>query len=101
MAANETTRLAALVGDNEKQIVPEWLELQKRSGALQTGRITEAELATQSTDFLHLLRGGLAAGGVDSSNAAYTPAREFLGNLSRSRALRDSLQPKRRLSSFR
>jgi rsbT co-antagonist protein RsbR len=87
MAANETTTLAALVGDNEKQIVPEWLELQKRAGVLQTGRITEAELASQSTDFLHLLRTGLATGGLDISNAAYTPAREFLGNLSRSRAL--------------
>ncbi len=70
MAANETTTLAALVGDNEKQIVPEWLELQKRAGTLQTGRITEAELTTQSTKFLHLLRSGLANGGVDVNNAA-------------------------------
>jgi rsbT co-antagonist protein RsbR len=87
MAANETTTLAVLVGDNEKQIVPEWLELQKRAGVLQTGRITEAELASQSTDFLHLLRTGLATGGLDISNAAYTPGREFLSNLSHSRAL--------------
>ncbi|HXL65412.1 MAG TPA: STAS domain-containing protein [Xanthobacteraceae bacterium] len=87
MAANETTTLAALVGDNEKQIVPEWLELQKRTGVLQTGRITEAELTSQSTEFLHLLRNGLANGGVEISNAAYTPARDFLINLSRSRAL--------------
>jgi rsbT co-antagonist protein RsbR len=87
MAANETTTLAALVGDNEKQIVPEWLELQKRAGTLQTGRITEAELTTQSTEFLHLLRSGLANGGVDVNNAAYTPARDFLRNLSRARAL--------------
>ncbi|HEY1745171.1 MAG TPA: STAS domain-containing protein [Xanthobacteraceae bacterium] len=87
MAANETTTLAALVGDNEKQIVPEWLELQKRAGTLQTGRITEAELTSQSTEFLHLLRSGLANGGVDVNNAAYTPARDFLRNLSRARAL--------------
>jgi rsbT co-antagonist protein RsbR len=87
MAASETATLAALVADNEKQIVPEWLELQKRFGTLQTGRITEAELTSQSTEFLHLLRNGLASGSVEMGNAAYTPARDFLSNLSRSRAL--------------
>ena len=87
MAANETATLATLVGDNEKQIVPEWLELQKRGGTLQTGRITEAELSSQSTEFLHLLRVGLNTGGADVTNAAYKPAREFLINVSRSRAM--------------
>jgi rsbT co-antagonist protein RsbR len=87
MATNETATLAALVSDNEKQILPEWLELQKKTGTLQTGRITEAELNSQSTEFLHLLRDGLAKDGGDMANAAYTPARDFLNNLSRSRAL--------------
>jgi rsbT co-antagonist protein RsbR len=87
MAASETAILAALVSDNEQQIMPEWLELQKQYGTLQTGRITEAELSSQSSEFLHLLRRGLASGGVDVAGAAYNPAREFLANLSRSRAL--------------
>jgi rsbT co-antagonist protein RsbR len=87
MAANETATLAALVSDQEKQILPEWIELQKRAGALQTGRITEAELASQSTEFLHLLRAGLASGGVDIADTAYNPVRDFLNNISRSRAL--------------
>ncbi len=88
MAANETTNaLAELVRDNEKEILPEWLELQKRAGSLQTGRITEAELSQQSAEFLHLLRSGLAQGGGEVASSAYAPAREFLSNLSRSRAL--------------
>jgi rsbT co-antagonist protein RsbR len=87
MAANETAILAALVSDNEQQILPEWLELQKQYGTLQTGRITEAELYSQSSEFLHLLRRGLASGSVEVASAAYNPARELLGNLSRSRAL--------------
>ncbi|HEX4043446.1 MAG TPA: STAS domain-containing protein [Xanthobacteraceae bacterium] len=86
MAANETTVLAAMVSDHEKAILPEWIELQRRSGALQTGRITEAELTAQSTEFLQLLRTGLAKGGLDAANAAYAPARDFLATLSRSRA---------------
>jgi hypothetical protein len=87
MAANETAILAALVSDNEQRIMPEWLESQKQYGTLQTGRITGAELASQSSEFLHLLRRGLASGGVEIASGAYNPAREFLGNLSRSRAL--------------
>jgi rsbT co-antagonist protein RsbR len=87
MAANETAILATLVKDNESQIVPEWLELQKKAGTLQTGRITEAELTSQSTEFLHLLRSGLASGEVDVASIAYNPVRDFLGNVSRSRAL--------------
>jgi rsbT co-antagonist protein RsbR len=86
MAANETGTLAALVRDNEKQIVAEWVELQKKVGTLETGRITEAELASQSAEFLHLLRSGLVTGGTDPASAAYNPARDFLANLSRSRA---------------
>jgi rsbT co-antagonist protein RsbR len=87
MAANETATLAALVSDNEQQIMPEWLELQKQSGLLQTGRITEAELSSQSSEFLHLLRRGLANGGGEVASAAYDAVRDFLGNISRSRAL--------------
>jgi rsbT co-antagonist protein RsbR len=86
MAANEIIVLAALVSNHEKTILPEWIEQQKRSGSLRTGRITEAELASQSTEFLRLLRAGLAQGGAEPADAAYTPAREFLTNLSRSRA---------------
>ena len=59
----------------------------KKPSLLQTGRITEAELLSQSRNFLHLLRDGLAKGGGDVSNPAYAPARELLAELSRSRAL--------------
>ena len=86
MAANDTGTVAALVDKGEKEILPEWVELQKKAGTLQTGRITEAEMLSQSRDFLHLLRDGLAKGGNDVTNAAYDPARELLGNVSRSRA---------------
>jgi rsbT co-antagonist protein RsbR len=86
MAANETGTVATLVDKNEKEILPEWLELQKRAGTLQTGRITESELLTQSKECLHLLRDGLAKGGSDVANAAFAPVKDFLNNLSRSRA---------------
>jgi rsbT co-antagonist protein RsbR len=86
MAGSEGGSIAALVAGNEGAILPEWMNLQKKSGALQTGRISEAELMAQSKNFLHLLRDGLAKAGGDVSNAAYDPAREMLAAMSRSRA---------------
>jgi rsbT co-antagonist protein RsbR len=79
--------VAELVGANEQTILPEWVELQKKTGITQTGRITEGEILSQSRDFLHLLRDGLAKGGNDAANPAYGPAKQMLGELSRSRAL--------------
>jgi rsbT co-antagonist protein RsbR len=78
--------VAELVGSNEQTILPDWVELQKNAGTLQTGRITESELLSQSRDFLHLLRDGLAKGG-DASNAAYAPAKQLLAEVSRARAI--------------
>src|SRR6201995_2000466 len=86
MAGNVGT-VAELVGSNEQAILPEWIELQKKAGSLQTGRITESELVSQSRDFLHLLRDGLAKGGNDASNPAYGPAKQMLAAVSRTRAL--------------
>src|SRR5690242_19150453 len=86
MATTDIATVATLVAGNEQTILPEWLELQKKAGDLQTGRITESELSSQSKDVLHLLRGGLAAGGNDVASAAYAPATEMLRDLSQSRA---------------
>jgi rsbT co-antagonist protein RsbR len=87
MAANIGETIASLVVEGEKAILPEWLALQKASGVLSTGRTTEAELASQSQNFLHLMRDALAAGGTNVGDAAYAPVKELLGGLSRSRAL--------------
>ena len=86
MATTETGTIAALIGDDEKQIIPEWLELQKNAGALQTGRISEPELLAQCRDFLHRFRKGLASGDTDCSTAAYAATRDLLSEISRSRA---------------
>ena len=86
MAGNVGT-VAELVGSHEQTIFPEWIDLQKKSGSLQTGRITETELISQSRNFLHLLQDGLVKGGNDASNPAYEPAKQMLAEVSRSRAL--------------
>jgi rsbT co-antagonist protein RsbR len=87
MSAIETDIITRLVADREQEILPEWLGLLKKAGALATGRINESELTVQCRDFLHLFRDALAKGGADVANAAYTSVRDFLGDVSRSRAL--------------
>ena len=85
--AAETSLMVKLVEEREQAILPDWVALQKQAGVLKTGRIGEAELTTQCRDFLHLLRDALTRGGVEVANADYRPVREFLGSVSRSRAL--------------
>jgi rsbT co-antagonist protein RsbR len=86
MAGRDSGAIAAIVAQNEGAVLAEWLELQKKAGVIQTGRITEDELASQSKEFLHLLREALIKGGNDASHSAYGPAKDLLGNISRSRA---------------
>jgi rsbT co-antagonist protein RsbR len=87
MAATETSTVAALVSDHEAEILREWLALQKQAGVLSSGRIAEAELAVQCRKFLDLLCEGFGAGVVDATSASFGRLREFLEDISRSRAV--------------
>ena len=87
MSAQAGSDVASLVSRDEKTILPEWVELQKKAGILHTGRISEGELLSQSRNFLHLLHEALTQGGTGTSGEAYEPARAMLTELSRSRAL--------------
>ena len=93
MAINEMTKIAQMIGDNEKDILSEWLDLLKKVGMVQTGRIGEAELFAQSKRFLNLLRDAAAEGSADGSHGTYKPARDFLADVSRSHA-QQGLSPK-------
>jgi rsbT co-antagonist protein RsbR len=79
--------VAELVSGNEQSILQEWMGLQKKAGILQTGRITENELLAQSRDFLHMLPDSLAKAGTNAADPAYAPAKQMLGEISRSRAM--------------
>jgi rsbT co-antagonist protein RsbR len=87
MATNETGTVASLVGSNEAAILSEWLALQKKTGVLETGRISEAELKAQSENFLRLLREALARGASGIHSSASEPVKTLLDDVSRSRAI--------------
>jgi rsbT co-antagonist protein RsbR len=86
MAGGELGLVARLVADHEKEIISEWLDLQKQAGVLDIGRIKEAELGRECREFLERLRDALTKGG-NATDPAYQPVRDMLGELSRSRAL--------------
>ena len=87
MSKSDLHAVAELVETHEKDILSEWLELQKKTGMLPSGRIKEPELQAQSRNFLKTLREALGKGGVNTKHAAYGPVRDMLGDLSGSRAV--------------
>ncbi|HEX2552695.1 MAG TPA: STAS domain-containing protein [Microvirga sp.] len=86
MASKAGSTISAILKSHEQDILSEWLRLLKDAGGTG-GRIRDAELSTQCREFLSVLRQAVASGDVSSLQApALAPVREFLSDLSRSRA---------------
>jgi rsbT co-antagonist protein RsbR len=81
------SRLPAIVDQHQKEILAEWLSNQLTSGAWRSGRIQEAQLRDESQRFIGLLTQTIQQGiEFDARSAQWTGIREFLGDLSRTRA---------------
>jgi rsbT co-antagonist protein RsbR len=87
MAQDGSDGAAQAVAEHQGEILSGWLASQMRSGALQSGRVKEAELGTQCRTFLGLLRDGLAQGGADPNAPAFGRAKDMLAEVSRSRGM--------------
>jgi rsbT co-antagonist protein RsbR len=81
------SRLPALVEQHQKEILAEWLSNQTSSGASRAGRIQESQLRDESQRFLGLLTQAIQQGiEFDTRTQQWAEIREFLTELSRSRA---------------
>jgi rsbT co-antagonist protein RsbR len=81
------SRLPAIVDQHQKEVLAEWLSNQSTSGAWRSGRIQESQLRDESQRFLALLTQAIQQGvEFDTRSAQWTGIREFLGDLSRTRA---------------
>jgi rsbT co-antagonist protein RsbR len=87
MPSNGIVSVAQLALERQDDILSEWLALLRKAGGLQTGRLREAELQTQCKKLLELFRRALGDAGTDLSHSAYEPLKDFLADVSRSRAL--------------
>jgi rsbT co-antagonist protein RsbR len=86
--AKSGTGLTHILAGHERDVLDQWQKLLKASGALQTGRIKEAELDTQCRNFLTQFRAALKPdGSADKSSAAFHTLQAMLGDISRSRAI--------------
>ena len=81
------SRLPAIVEQHQKEVLAEWLSSQTVSGAARAGRIQDAQLRDESQRFLGLLTKAIQEGlEFDTRGAQWADIREFLTELSRSRA---------------
>jgi rsbT co-antagonist protein RsbR len=82
--ANGPGRISQVLTKYESELAAEWLAELKRAGSSGIGRITDAELSAQVHEFLKLLQVS-ARHGSDVGAADWTPVRDFLDGVSRSR----------------
>jgi rsbT co-antagonist protein RsbR len=82
-----SSSIADLIERNESQILSEWMK-EMTGSARRSDLIKESELRSQCASFLSLLRDATRSDGSgDLQSPAWSPIREMLSDLSRSRAL--------------
>lgn len=80
-----TQGLAALVARNEREILSEWIQ-EMTAATRRNDLMKESEIQSQCTEFLRLMKDGLAAGSSDFQSASWDKIREMLGTISTRRA---------------
>ena len=81
------SRLPAIVEQHQKEVLTEWLTNQMSSGTWRAGRIQEAQLRDESQRFLGIFTQAVQQGvEFDTRSPQWADIREFLGDISRSRA---------------
>ncbi len=78
------SRAASILKKHEKDLLNDWLK-ELKAGGSGDGRIGEAELSGQAQEFVKLLQEATQHGN-DADRAEWTPVKEFLDGVSRSRA---------------
>jgi rsbT co-antagonist protein RsbR len=81
------SRLPAIVEQHQQEILTDWIQHQLSSGAWRAGRIQEGQLRQESQNFLSRFSAAIQQGTqFDPRSPQWADVREFLTDLSRSRA---------------
>lgn len=79
--------LATIFTEHENELLADWLNLQLAVVSSHGRQIKESDLRAQSREFMALLTPALQSGNLtDISKSEWAPVREFLSEISRSRA---------------
>ncbi len=90
MAKNRDTKLLRVLTKFGKEIVEEWLKEQLAALTLRKDLLSEADLRRESVEFLSLFTAAVAGGTpTDITASEWTPLRDFLSGISRSRAAKN------------
>ncbi len=82
------TRIAEVLERNEAEILSDWMKEQATALTQRPDLMKESELRQQSTKFLKLFREAIAGNNlIDIQQPIWGPVREFIGEVSRSRAI--------------
>lgn len=87
MPATSHSDLANIVESQEQTILLAWIEQLRQSGALESGRLKEAELTAQAKTFYAQLRNALREG-LEVRSSAYEGVRAYLGEVTKARAIK-------------
>jgi len=85
--ARSTSRIPQLVRQHENSILADWMKLQLVSVATRRDLMNEPELQRQSRDFLSAFANAAERGVDDVHGPHWSPVRDLLATVSRSRAL--------------
>jgi rsbT co-antagonist protein RsbR len=87
MSTTPANRLADVVSRYEEDLLAEWVQEQKAARSVTAGPIDVIDLERESRELLRLLCGALTDGGTgEFEGTPWEPVRDYLFNLSRSRA---------------
>jgi rsbT co-antagonist protein RsbR len=86
MANPNSAMLGEILRDGREKLAQEWMRRLHQNFSARTSLLKKGELEEQGRDFLTSLDGFVKGGGDFRTAEGGAPAREFLGNLSRSRA---------------
>ncbi|NDG73147.1 MAG: anti-anti-sigma factor [Proteobacteria bacterium] len=88
MPASEINRIAEVFARHEQALLKDWLISQATSLAARKDLISESDLRLQSTEFLAIFTPACRTGSpTDITTTTWKPVLDFLGNVSRSRAV--------------
>ncbi|MEA3176900.1 MAG: rsbT co-antagonist protein RsbR [Gammaproteobacteria bacterium] len=85
MAAGQV--LQQIIAKSQKELLAEWLQVQVTADTNRSDLMKESELREQCREFLALLQDAVRNGDLQVESTAWTPVKEFLAAISRSRAI--------------
>ena len=88
MAANSPNHLADVIGQHQQSILEDWVREQLTALSARQDLISEVDLRRQSSEFLAIFTAACRDGNLtDITAPAWRPSLDFLGDVSRGRAI--------------